>query len=121
MRIERRKHSLGRWLRETAEAALTHDFGYYLLAIGLSHSHRPRGPGGVVPPHFMVGAMSLAQTALARLFQAELGRSTGGDRRQRGVEQGAAHPAERPAPRLLARAAANVKRRDPLDGPRPTV
>ena len=71
-RIERRKHSLGRWLRETAEAALTHDFGYYLLAVGLSHSHRPRGPGGVVPAHFMVGAMSLAQTALARLFQAEL-------------------------------------------------
>jgi len=71
-RIERRKHSLGRWLRETAEAALTHDFGYYLLAIGLSHSHRPRGPGGVVPAHFMVGAMSLAQTALARLFEAEL-------------------------------------------------
>ena len=25
-RLERRKHSLGRWLRETAEAALTHDF-----------------------------------------------------------------------------------------------
>jgi hypothetical protein len=71
-RIERRKHSLGRWLRETADAALTHDFGYYLLAIGLSHSHRPRGPGGVVPAHFMVGAMSLAQTALARLFQGEL-------------------------------------------------
>ena len=72
VRIERRKHSLGRWLRETAEAALTHDFGYYLLAVGLSHSHRPHGPGGVVPPHFMVGAMSLAQTALTRLFQAEL-------------------------------------------------
>lgn len=71
-RIERRKHSLGRWLRETAEAALTHDFDYYLLAVGLSHSHRPRGPGGIVPAHLMVGAMSLAQTALARLFQVEL-------------------------------------------------
>lgn len=72
VRIERRKHSLGRWLRETAEAALTHDFGYYLLAVGLSHSHRSHGPGGVVPAHFMVGAMSLAQSALAHLFQAEL-------------------------------------------------
>ena len=30
-RIERRKHSLARWLKETAEAALTHDFAYYLL------------------------------------------------------------------------------------------
>jgi len=71
-RLERRKHSLGRWLHETAQAALTHDFGYYLLAVGLSHSHRPRGPGGKVPPHFMIGAMSLAQTAFARIFQAEL-------------------------------------------------
>lgn len=71
-RIERRKHSLGRWLRETAEAALTRDFDYYLLAVGLSHSHRSRGPGGVVPAHLMVGAMSLAQTALARLFLAAL-------------------------------------------------
>jgi Protoglobin len=72
VRIERRRHSLGRWLRETAEAALTHDFGYYLLAVGLSHSHRAVGPGGVVPAHFMIGAMSLAQTALARLFEGEL-------------------------------------------------
>ncbi|MDD1769656.1 MAG: protoglobin family protein, partial [Methanomassiliicoccales archaeon] len=39
-RLERRKHSLGRWLRETAEVAMTHGFVYYLLAIALSHSHR---------------------------------------------------------------------------------
>jgi len=71
-RLERRKHSLGRWLRDTAEASMTHDFAYYLLAVGLSHSHRAVGPGGTVPPHFMVGAMSLAQTALARIFQADL-------------------------------------------------
>jgi hypothetical protein len=71
-RIERRRHSLARWLRETAEAALTHEHAYYLLTIGLSHSHRPRGPGGIVPVHFMVGAMSLAQTALADAFSAEL-------------------------------------------------
>ena len=42
-RIERRKHSLGRWLRETAEAATGGDTPYYLLAIGLSHSHRTWG------------------------------------------------------------------------------
>jgi hypothetical protein len=71
-RLERRKHSLGRWLRETAEAAMTHDFAYYLLGVGLSHSHRAIGPGGTVPPQFMVATMSLAQTAFARLFQAEL-------------------------------------------------
>jgi len=72
-RLERRKHSLGRWLHETAEAALTHDFGYYLLAIGLSHSHRSVGPGGKIPPHLMVGAMSLVQQAFARIFRAEVG------------------------------------------------
>ncbi|HKB26929.1 MAG TPA: protoglobin family protein [Methylomirabilota bacterium] len=71
-RLERRKHSLARWLRQTAEVATTQEFSYYLLAVGLSHSHRAHGPGGVVPPHFIVGAMSLAQSALARLFRAEL-------------------------------------------------
>jgi Protoglobin len=71
-RLERRTHSLGRWLRDTAEAAMTHDFVYYLLAVGLSHSHRAFGPGGKVPPHFLVGAMSLVQTAFARLFAVEL-------------------------------------------------
>ena len=71
-RIERRKHSLGRWLRETAEVAMTHGFVYYLLAIALSHSHREYGPGGKIPPQFMVGAMSLAQSAIAGVLRAEL-------------------------------------------------
>src|SRR5262249_19062779 len=67
-RRERRRHSLARWLRETAEASLTHEHAYYLLTIGLSHSHRYQGPGGAVP----VGAMSLTQTARAEVFGAEL-------------------------------------------------
>jgi hypothetical protein len=71
-RLERRKHSLGRWLRETADVALTHDFLYYLLAVGISHSHRSRGPGGVIPPQFMIGAMSVAHTAFAGILQEEL-------------------------------------------------
>jgi hypothetical protein len=71
-RIERRKHSLGRWLRETAEAATGGDTPYYLLAIGLSHSHRTWGQGGAVPADLMVGAMSLTQSALADLFAANL-------------------------------------------------
>jgi hypothetical protein len=73
-RLERRKHSLTRWLRATAEAATTHEFSYYLLAVGLSHSHRAQGPGGTIPPHLVVGAMSLVQSALARLFEGELAR-----------------------------------------------
>jgi hypothetical protein len=72
VRIERRKHSLGRWLRETAEVATGQEFSYYLLAVGLSHSHRAHGPGGVVPARLMVGAMSLAQSALARVFAADM-------------------------------------------------
>jgi len=67
-RLERRKHTLGRWLRETAEGAMQHDFAYYLLTVSLAHSHRSHGPGGKIPPQFMVGAMSIAQTALARIF-----------------------------------------------------
>jgi len=72
-RLERRKHSLGRWLRETSEVAMTHGFVYYLLAIALSHSHREYGPGGKIPSEFMVGAMSLAQTAVAGVLRDELG------------------------------------------------
>jgi hypothetical protein len=75
VRLERRKHSLARWLKEVAQAAITHDSAYYLLMIGLSHSHRAQGPdrpGGTVPPRMMVGAMSLTQTALAGIFAAEL-------------------------------------------------
>ena len=72
-RIERRRHSLGRWLRDTAEAALTHDFAYYLLAVGISHSHREHGPGGKIPPHLMVATMSITQSALAGVLRAELG------------------------------------------------
>ena len=72
-KLERRRHSLARWLRETAEVATTQEFSYYLLAVGLSHSHRADSRGGAVPPHFVVGAMSLAQTALARLFRETLG------------------------------------------------
>jgi hypothetical protein len=70
-RLERRKHSLGRWLRETAEVAMRHDFVYYLLTVSLSHSHRSHGPGGKIPPQFMVGAMSITQTALAQIFRDE--------------------------------------------------
>ena len=71
-RIERRKHSLGRWLRDTAEVATSQEFSYYLLAVGLSHSHRAHGPGGVVPARLVVGAMSLAQSALAQIFAADM-------------------------------------------------
>ncbi len=71
VRLERRKHSLGRWLRETAEAAITQEFSYYLLSAALAHGHRPTAPGAI-PQHLMVGAMSLTQSALAGIFAQEL-------------------------------------------------
>ena len=71
-RLTRRRHSLGRWLRETAEASLRPDFFYGILSVGLAHSHRSHGPGGAVPPELVVGAMSLTQSALAGVFAAEL-------------------------------------------------
>jgi hypothetical protein len=71
-RIERRKHSLVRWLRESARVAMGQEFSYYLLAVAISHSNRAHRPGGIVPPHLMVGAMSLAQSALAGVFATEL-------------------------------------------------
>jgi hypothetical protein len=69
-RIERRKHSLGRWLRETAQVVVDRGFAYYLLSVALAHSHREHGPGGKIPPHLMIGAMSLTQTALAGVLEA---------------------------------------------------
>jgi hypothetical protein len=71
-RLERRRHSLGRWLRESAEAALDKETAYYLLGIGLSHSHHSWGRGGAVPLDLMVGAVSLIQTALTRLFASHM-------------------------------------------------
>jgi len=71
-RLARRKHSLGRWLRETAEASLEPNRLYGILTVGLAHSDRAHGPGGAVPPELVVGAMSLTQSALARVFADEM-------------------------------------------------
>jgi hypothetical protein len=71
-RIERRKHSLGSWLREMAKVEITREYVYYTLGVALSHSHREYGPGGRIPPQYMVGAMSLTQTVLAGALQAEI-------------------------------------------------
>jgi Protoglobin len=72
-RLERRKHSLARWLRETALVSLDTGDLYGLLGIGIAHSHRTHGPGGAIPPELVVGAMSLVQTALAQILLDELG------------------------------------------------
>src|SRR5262249_47024173 len=71
-RIDRRKHSLARWLTEVASVPTEHGIVYYLLGVALAHSHRAERPGGTIPLPLMVGAMSLTQTALAGVLRAEL-------------------------------------------------
>ena len=69
-RIDRRKHSLARWLQASIEFKVDEDFPVFLLAIGLAHGHPPshRAHLGAIPTRFMIGTMSFAQTALAQLL-----------------------------------------------------
>jgi len=69
-RIDRRKHSLARWLQASIEFKVDEDFPVFLLAIGLAHGHPPshRAHLGAIPSRFMIGTMSFAQTALAQLL-----------------------------------------------------
>ena len=74
VRIDRRRHSLTRWLRESIEFRVDEDLPVFLLAIGLVHSHPPthREHLGSIPLRFMVGAMSLTQSAVAQLLKQEM-------------------------------------------------
>ncbi len=73
-RIERRKHTLVRWLSNTLKFETDGDFPVFLLAIGIVHSHPPthRAHLGSVPSRFMIGTMSFAQTAIAELLWQEM-------------------------------------------------
>ena len=73
-RIDRRKHSLARWLQASIEFKVDEDFPVFLLAIGLAHGHPPshRAHLGAIPSRFMIGTMSLAQTALAQLLSQDM-------------------------------------------------
>lgn len=73
-RIERRRHSLTRWLRNSIEFRVDEDLPVFLLAIGIVHSHPAahREHLGSIPMRFMIGTMSLAQTAVSRLLKEEV-------------------------------------------------
>ncbi len=73
-RIDRRRHSLTRWLQNSIEFRVDEDLPVFLLAIGLVHSHPPthREHLGSIPLRFMVGAMSLTQSAVAQLLRDEM-------------------------------------------------
>ncbi|MDA0733986.1 MAG: protoglobin family protein [Chloroflexi bacterium] len=73
-RIDRRKHSLARWLQASIDFRIDEEFPVFLLAIGLSHGHPPthRAHLGSVPARFMIGTISFAQTALAQLLNQDM-------------------------------------------------
>ena len=73
-RLSRRKHTLVRWLRETAAAKLDESFAGYLLAMGVSHGYPSahREHLGPVPSRFIIGTMSFAQSAIGDLLLREM-------------------------------------------------
>ena len=73
-KLERRKHSLMRWLRGSIDFKIDEDYPIRLLATGIVHSHPPshRAHLGSIPSRFMIGSISFIQTALAEIFQEEL-------------------------------------------------
>ena len=73
-RLDRRKHSLARWLRASIDFKLDEDYPIRALATGIVHSHPPvhRAHLGSIPSRFMIGTMSFTQTALAELLLQEM-------------------------------------------------
>ena len=73
-RLDRRKHSLARWLRHSIDFRLDEQFPVFLLAMGVVHSNPSleRGYLGSVPARFMIGTMSFAQTAIASVLLEEM-------------------------------------------------
>lgn len=73
-RLDRRKHSLARWLRHSIDFRLDEQFPVFLLAMGVVHSNPSleRGYLGSVPARFMIGTMSFAQTAIAGVLLEEM-------------------------------------------------
>lgn len=73
-RLDRRKHSLARWLTHSIDFRLDEQFPVFLLAMGVVHSNPSleRGYLGSVPARFMIGTMSFAQTAIAGILLAEM-------------------------------------------------
>ena len=74
VRLSRRKHSLGRWLRGSIDFKIDEDYPIRVLATGIVHSHPPshRAHLGSIPSRFMVASMSFVQTALADVLREEI-------------------------------------------------
>ena len=73
-KLDRRKHSLLRWLRGSIEFQIDDANPIRLLATGISHSHPPshRAHLGSIPSRYMVATISFIQTALNEVFHQEI-------------------------------------------------
>ncbi len=69
-KLERRKHSLLRWLKGSIDFKLDEDYPIRVLATGIVHSHPPlhRAHLGSIPSRYMVATISYIQTALNDIF-----------------------------------------------------
>ena len=74
VRLDRRKHSLARWLKGSIDFKIDEDYPIRVLATGIVHSHPPSHKAhlGSVPSRFMVGTISFTQTAMAELLGQEM-------------------------------------------------
>jgi hypothetical protein len=74
IRLDRRKHSLARWLRYSIDFQIDEQFPVFLLAISVVHSNPSleRGYLGSIPARFMIGTMSFAQTAIASVLSEDM-------------------------------------------------
>ena len=73
-KLERRKHSLLRWLRGSIDFKLDQDYPIRVLATGIVHSHPPshRAHLGSIPSRYMIATISYIQTALSDIFHQEI-------------------------------------------------
>ncbi len=73
-RLERRKHSLARWLRNSIEFDIDEKFPIFLLAVGVVHSNPPLPAGhhGSVPARFMTGTIAFIQSQIASILAEEI-------------------------------------------------
>ena len=73
-KLDRRKHSLLRWLRGSLDFQIDQDYPIRVLATGIVHSHPPshRAHLGSIPSRYMVATISFVQTALNEVLHQEI-------------------------------------------------
>jgi hypothetical protein len=73
-KLDRRKHSLARWLRGSIDFRIDEDYPVRVLATGIVHSYPPshRAHLGSIPSRYMVGTISFIHTCLNHVLHQEI-------------------------------------------------